>query len=112
MTAPLSNDWRCEDFFEDFYGAEEERSPEAERHLAECAACRAVAGDLRAIASAAPSLAAFDAAPPERLWLALRSDLEKEGLIAGASVAWPARLGCWWDEAFALVPRPALAGAY
>ncbi len=86
--------------------------PEASRHLAECPGCRALVKDLGAISAAAPSLAARDPAPPERLWISLRSDLIKEGLILDVQPAWPVRAAHWFDEIFSAVPRPALAGAY
>ena len=111
------NPMRCEDFLEAMYReGEPERSPEAERHVAahldECPPCRALVKDLGAIAAAAPSLAALDSAPSERLWISLRSDLIKEGLIRDVRPGWAARAADWIDEIFAAVPRPALAGAY
>jgi hypothetical protein len=107
------NPMRCNDFYESLdRWLEGERSPEAERHLGECAACRSLVSDLSAIAASAPSLATLDPAPPERLWVSLRADLEREGLIHEGSPARPSRAARWLDEIFAAVPRPALAGAY
>src|SRR5277367_5448234 len=105
------NPMRCEDFYEAMY-MEGELPPEASSHLAGCARCRALVEDLGAISAAAPSLAALDPAPSERLWISLRSDLIKEGLIRDVRPAWPARAAHWFDEIFSAVPRPALAGAY
>jgi hypothetical protein len=105
------NPIRCEDFYEVMY-AEADLPPEASRHLAECGRCRALVKDLEAIAAAAPSLAAHDPAPSERLWNSLRSDLIEEGLIRDVHPAWPAHAARWFDEVFSAVPRPALAGAY
>jgi hypothetical protein len=104
---------RCDDFFEDLdRWLVGDRSPEAAQHLNECAGCRAMVEDFSAIYATAPSLASRDTAPPERLWNSLRSALEKEGLIRDAHPAWSARAARWFDEIFAAVPRPALAGAY
>jgi hypothetical protein len=107
---------RCEDFFGTLdKWMEGDRSSEAELHVSECAKCRALVADLGAIAATAPSLAALDPAPPERLWISLRSSLETEGLIVNAhSVPTTGgnRFGRWIEEMFAAIPRPALAGAY
>jgi hypothetical protein len=107
---------RCEDFFQTLdRWMEGDHSPEAKRHISECANCRVLVEDLRVIATTAPSLMALDPAPPESLWLSLRSSLEKEGLIVNrppASAVGPSRVGLWIEEMFAAVPRPALAGAY
>jgi hypothetical protein len=106
---------RCDDFFESLdRWLDGDHSPEASRHLSECANCRALVEDLGAITSAAPSLASLDLAPPEHLWTSLRSALEKEGLIGTEQPAHvtPARGRRWLDEILAAIPRPALAGAY
>jgi hypothetical protein len=107
------NAMRCENFYEALdQWMEGQRPTEAQRHVAECVVCRGLVADLDAIASTAPSLAAADAAPPERLWNSLRSAMEKEGLIAGVHPSWAARLGSWIEDVFVVVPRPAMAGAY
>ncbi len=107
------NAMNCNDFFEILDQClEGDRSPEAQRHMSECAGCRALIQDMSAISAAAPSLAARDGAPSERLWISLRSDLVKEGLIRKAHPGWAAHIARWFDEVFAAVPRPALAGAY
>ncbi len=88
---------------------EGERDPAAAAHAQACAGCRALAADLEAIERAAGELA--EAAPPERVWVALRNQLETEGVIhppqeavAGAGQA--SRPGLFFGL------RPGLAGAY
>lgn len=87
---------------------------DAAAHLNDCVQCRAMVSDLEAIQGAARQLAAEEVQPPERVWTALRTQLEAEGLIctpgrAGEKV--PSTAGWltgWWD----VLSRPALAGAY
>lgn len=90
---PFSNEW-----------IEGERNPAAASHLAGCSACRALIADLELIRNSAPLL--LEEEPPARIWLAIKSQLEKEGLIRQPKknlfeYLFPSR-------AF----RPALAGAY
>src|SRR5690348_7177205 len=80
-------------------------------HLETCAACRALSADFSAIHEMAQELGAEDIAPPERVWISLRNQLEAERLIHGpqetpqsASQSIPG----WW----ASLQRPALAGAF
>jgi hypothetical protein len=77
---------------------------EAAQHIAWCRQCRSLIGELEAIRIAARELAEQVPEPPARLWTAIQSRLEAEGLIRRRS--WFERLGDW---AY-LVPRPALAG--
>jgi hypothetical protein len=87
---------------------EGERSPATEAHVSTCAQCRNLIADLDTIHDTAPSLAATDPEPPARVWIALRAQLEEEGLIHE-----PRRgLARWFNGIFGVVPRPALAGAY
>jgi hypothetical protein len=80
-------------------------------HLENCEACRALSADLGAIRDAALELSAETEAPPERIWISLRNQLEAEGLIRDTQVALrtagPARQG-WW----AVFQRPAIAGSF
>jgi hypothetical protein len=80
-------------------------------HLENCEACRALSADLGAIHDAALELSAGTEAPPERVWISLRNQLEAEGLIRDAQgtprSAGAARHG-WW----ALFQRPAIAGSF
>jgi hypothetical protein len=96
---------------------EGEHSADAKAHLRDCAACQAVVADLTAIETAARSWSALELEPPERVWTALRAQLEEEGLIHSAQperVAAPAAPshGGWLQGFFDRIPRPALAGAY
>ncbi|HUL17087.1 MAG TPA: anti-sigma factor [Terriglobales bacterium] len=60
--------------------------PEAARaHIAACAACRDLVADLSGIVSAAHTLPA-EIDPPARVWLALRAQLEAEGVIKNPSL--------------------------
>jgi hypothetical protein len=78
----------------------------AAAHRDSCSDCRLLWEDLDAIRIAGRELGAEEAAPPERLWVALRAQLESEGLIAD-----PARKAApsgWFPRA----PRLALTGVY
>jgi len=91
---------------------EGERSAGAQAHLRGCPGCRGIVGDLDGIQQTARSMEAADAAPPERIWIALRAQLEQEGLIHEERHGWAEALRGWFDGVFSAVPRPALAGAY
>jgi hypothetical protein len=84
-------------------------SPAAREHLAGCPACRDMVADFSAIIITAHSLPA-EVNPPDRIWVALRAQLEAEKIIRGDRlVAEPA--ASWWS-AFAPFFRPrALATA-
>src|SRR2546426_4312899 len=79
---------------------------QAATHVNACEPCRALVSDLKAIDAVARELGAEPAEPPERVWLSLRAHLESEGLIRA-----PRKTG-WLSEWLAMLPRPALAGAY
>ena len=55
-------------------------SAEAKEHLAGCRACRDLVADFSAIVVAAKHIPA-EVDPPERVWVALRAQLEAEGII-------------------------------
>jgi hypothetical protein len=80
-------------------------------HMESCEACRALSADFGAIHEMALELGAEGIAPPERVWLSLRNQLEAEGLIRGPQTASPStdRAGRGWWAAF---QRPAFAGAF
>ncbi|MFZ3215173.1 MAG: hypothetical protein WA192_03855 [Candidatus Acidiferrales bacterium] len=94
---------------------EGERPAELQAHLRICLDCQEVVGELQAIRSEARGWSAHEVQAPERVWTALRAQLEEEGLIRETV---PARedgaenragwLGGW----FRALPRPVLAGAY
>lgn len=87
--------------------------PNAQAHMRDCPACRGVVEDLAAISRMAPALAVADPEePPERVWMALRGQLEREGLIRHPYHVLPSTLARWLEEISAAVSRPALAGAY
>jgi hypothetical protein len=82
------------------------RQPAAAAHVKECGRCRGFIAEMEAIAQSAGELAVETPAPSERVWTALRAQLEAEGLIR------PSGFGTWFADLFAVLPRPALAGAY
>jgi len=91
---------------------ENNRSADARSHVTRCGDCRSLVADLTAIQESAPSLALDDPEPSPRVWLAVRAQLEQEGLIHdGRRAPAPASTG-WFDAIFAMIPRPALAAAY
>lgn len=57
----------------------------AKTHIAACEACRTFVEDLFAVVNAAHSLPA-EVDPPARLWVAIRAQLEAEGVIRETSV--------------------------
>jgi hypothetical protein len=102
---------QCHEFEEVLEQSEAHQLPgDAAAHLNDCRQCRTLVEDLNAIQAAARELAAEEPAPPERVWLSLRSQLEAEGLIR---VAEPARQSFRWFTGWLnLLPGPALAGIY
>jgi hypothetical protein len=88
-------------------GLEEHLSPAAVAHLDQCAHCSGLVADLKAIQSASLELAEVE--PPQRIWVALRNQLELEGLIR-ESVAEVVTAGSRRSLWFRL--RPAMAGVY
>jgi hypothetical protein len=91
---------------------EGERSAGVLAHLEGCPRCRDLVSDLDSIRVAAHSMEAADAAPPERVWVSLRAQLEQEELILTDHRDWVGVVSDWLDGVFSAVPRPALAGAY
>ncbi|HXX43084.1 MAG TPA: hypothetical protein VEJ38_00035 [Candidatus Acidoferrales bacterium] len=91
---------------------EGERSSDAQAHLRGCPNCRGVVNDLDSIRQTAHAMDDADVAPPDRIWASLRSQLEQEGLIHADRHGWAETVKGWFEEIFAVVPRPALAGAY
>jgi hypothetical protein len=96
---------------------ENERSQEARAHAASCDSCRALVADLDAIQQRAHVWGADEVAPPERVWISLRAQLETEGIIrvdAAGEVALEAAKPPrgWFAGIFGAVPRPVLAGTY
>ena len=104
---------QCEEFEQTLEQQESEALPkQALAHLETCAACSALFADFGAIHSMASELAADPIAPlSENVWIALRNQLEAEGLIRDPQT--PLRSGpqtslAWWS----FIQRPAMAGAF
>ena len=68
---------------------------DARLHLATCGACQAFVADLNSIVSAAKSLPA-EVAPPDRIWISLRAQLEAEGLIKEPVEV--SERSSWWES--------------
>jgi hypothetical protein len=80
-------------------------------HLETCQACRALSADFGAIHDMALELGNEGIAPPERVWISLRNQLEAERLIHDFQAASPASNRAshgWWG----VFQRPAVAGAF
>jgi hypothetical protein len=73
----------------------EQLSKDARLHLATCGACQGLVADLDSIVSAAKSLPA-EVAPPDRIWISLRAQLEAEGLIKEAVEV--SDHSSWWES--------------
>jgi len=108
----------CNEFHNQLEGwMQDERSQAARAHLASCVRCRALVADLDAIQQRAHAWGADEVAPPERVWVSLRAQLEAEGIIRGdragevALEAAKPKPG-WFAGILGAVPRPVLAGAY
>ena len=90
---------------------EGERSPFVLKPI--CAAarpCGNLIADLDSIRDTASSLAASDPEPSERVWSALRAQLEDEGLIHAAHPSVPHTLKRWLRGTFLVLPRPGYPG--
>jgi hypothetical protein len=103
---------QCEQFEQILEQQDERALPAlALAHLEGCEACRSLSADFDAIRESALELGSAVDAPPERVWISLRNQLEAEGLIHVAQVSF--RSGAvtrasWW----ALFQRPAIAGCF
>jgi hypothetical protein len=83
---------------------------DARAHLAECAECRNYVADLTSIVDVANKLPT-EIAPPERVWISLRAQLEAEEIIRTPVDAIPAPSGRWWESLGALFSNRVLATA-
>jgi hypothetical protein len=83
-------------------------SLEARRHLEGCSACSDLLADFSAIAVAAKRLPA-EVNPPDRIWVALRAQLEAEKIIREPRVVEPVPATSWWTG-FAQFFRPQVLG--
>lgn len=68
----------------------------ARAHVARCPQCQDYLADLETIVSAAHQLPA-EVEPPARLWIALRAQLEREGLIKEPVTTRKEEPVSWWD---------------
>ena len=97
----------CEKFWEfSEQWMDGERRPEAVSHASACIRCKTLIEDLESIHKTGAALAMTEEEPPARVWLAIRAQLEKEGLIRPRRTGWRERFAAF--EAF----RPVFAGAY
>ena len=83
--------------------------PQAVRgHVAGCRHCQGYISDLETIVSAAQELPA-EVEPPSRVWVALRTQMELEGIIKEPAAAPQEAPASWWDGFGQLFRRRALA---
>jgi hypothetical protein len=83
---------------------------EARAHLAECRECRDFVSDLTSIVDVAGKLPQ-EIAPPERVWVSLRAQLEAEGIIKTPADVVIEEPSPWWQSLANLFRRRALATA-
>jgi hypothetical protein len=101
---------------EDFEQVIEERGfaelPEAaQAHAAGCPSCTALVEDFSAILAAARQIP-VEVEPPARVWVALRAQLEAEGIIRQPQIAaLPAQTPAWWKSFATLLGGRMLATA-
>ena len=86
------------------------------KHAQDCASCRTILDDFKAIQSEAGSWTAHEPEPPAHIWTSLRNQLQEEGLIRttqpGRIAPYEASSPSWFGSLFGQFPRPVLAGAY
>jgi hypothetical protein len=71
--------------------------PEAARtHAAGCPSCTALVQDFSAVLAVAAQIPA-EAAPPPNLWIALKAQLEAEGIIRQPKIVIPVETTPWWQ---------------
>lgn len=72
--------------------------PEGARtHVASCSACRNLVADFSAILAVAEKLPA-EVEPPTRVWVALKNQLEVEGIIKTPARVPAATQSSWWEN--------------
>jgi hypothetical protein len=85
--------------------------PEAvQSHLAECRECRNFVADLTSIVDVARKMPS-EIAPPERIWISLRAQLELEGIIKQPGYSPSVERASWWRGFGELVRSRSLATA-
>jgi len=83
---------------------------EVSTHLAECRECRNYIADLTSIVDVARKMPS-EIAPPDRIWIALRAQLEREGIISEPVPALAPELTSWWHGFNQFFRSRALAAA-
>jgi hypothetical protein len=83
---------------------------EARAHLSECRECRNYIADLTSLVDAAKRLPP-EIAPPDRVWISLRAQLEEEGIIRTPSDVLPAEPTSMWQSIGAFFSNRVLATA-
>jgi len=84
--------------------------PEAREHLAECRECRSYVADITSLVDAAHKLPS-EIAPPERVWISLRAQLEAEGIIRTPADPVAVEKASWWDSMRAFFGNRVMATA-
>jgi len=85
--------------------------PEAARaHVASCHACRTLVEDFSAILAVAEQLPP-EVEPPTRVWVALRNQLEAEGIIKSPAQIAERAHASWWESLSRMLHGRALATA-
>ncbi|HUN63999.1 MAG TPA: hypothetical protein VMU53_18510 [Candidatus Sulfotelmatobacter sp.] len=84
--------------------------PEAREHLSGCTSCQDLLADLSTIVVAAKRIPA-EVAPPDRIWISLRAQLEAEGIIRDVPTGAVALPSPWWQSFAAFFQPRALATA-
>jgi hypothetical protein len=100
-------------------GSENDRPGDLDSHARDCRACAALLEDLGALEAAARDLGSVEPEPPQRIWLSLSAQLEREGLIragervtAEAHRGWLAGIAAWLRGSAWGIPRPVFAAGY
>ena len=70
---------------------------DAQEHLAGCTNCQALLADLSAIVDAAKEIPA-EVAPPDRIWISLRAQLQSEGVIREQVPVVVGKQPSWWQS--------------
>jgi hypothetical protein len=79
-------------------------------HLASCSACQGLLADLTTIVATARTIPA-EVAPPDRVWISLRAQLQAEGIIREQLPVASEQPAPWWQNLSALFRPRVLAPA-
>lgn len=83
---------------------------EAREHLAGCPECRNYVADLTSLVDVANKLPS-EIAPPERVWISLRAQLEAEGIIRTPAEPPAVKADSWWQSIRAFFGNRVIATA-